>query len=248
MATDDPLRAGSQRRLWAFIIDLAVVSLIAAAVWAPLAERVGDPLRFEPFYLTPEMTCTEVESFDRTDDEGRRVRMTDELCELVYLGRWRSYQRFRTEAVGGNGPGYSNSVAYAADAAGNPITVFTDGLAAMLLLLVMFTVLEASALRASLGKLILGLEVVGEDGGRLGGGAAFARNLMKLLPFMVLYTPGYWGPPLAGLLDSDLTGALVVGSMTAGVLILAETALAVVAPRYQTLYDRVAHAVVRRRP
>ena len=57
MATGGPLRAGSQRRLWAFIIDLAIASLVAAAIWAPLAERVGDPFRFEPFYLTPEMTC-----------------------------------------------------------------------------------------------------------------------------------------------------------------------------------------------
>jgi uncharacterized RDD family membrane protein YckC len=103
-----------------------------------------------------------------------------------------------------------------------------------------FSLLESSAVQATLGKRLLGLRVLRLRGGRLSRGQALARTALKLLPWelthvtLLLPTP-IWADPQAGFRP----GLIVVYGLLAAYL-----AAAVLTPRRQTLPDLAAGTVV----
>lgn len=77
-------------------------------------------------------------------------------------------------------------VAGMAGGAGDPIDLVA-GLMGLILGWLYFALLESSVHQATLGKMILGMTVVAEDGGRISFGRATGRYFAKLLSGLILF-------------------------------------------------------------
>ena len=171
--------------------------------------------------------------------------VTEHICTTTYFKRWKSYEHVRDQQTVSDGVRFTSTTYYPTDQEGKPIWVINDGLIITLVLLIYFTLLEGTASGRTLGKFMLGLTVVGEEGVAMTKGRAFARSLVKLLPIIVLYTAGVWSDPLAGGLRTSPSLVVEVVGLTMALLMFGGFALVFLTPQRQAFHDLLSSTRVR---
>ena len=239
--------ANPVKRVWAFIIDQFLVGALVACVWAPLVLAVGSPLRFEPLLpiIEPQTDCRLVDEVDTRTLDGAETSVREHICTITYFERWKGYEYVRDQQTVSGGIRYTSTTYYPTDQEGNPIWVIDDGLITALVLLIYFTLLEGTASGRTVGKFVLGLKVVGEEGAAMTKGRAFVRNLVKLLPVVVLYTASAWNVPLAAMLQTSVSSALEVVGLTVVLVMFVGFALVFLTPARQAFHDLLSSTEVR---
>lgn len=234
------------RRVWAFIIDLALIGVLVALAWAPLALAIGPPLRFEPVFpiLPAERSCETLGQRTTRDAAGAETRVREQVCTTTYAGLWKNRDYVRSEETRRGDTRTGSVTYYPVDEAGHPQVVLTDTLIAILVLILYFTWLEGAPSGMTLGKLALNMKVVGERGGPANRKAALARSLVKMGPLALMYAAALWLPPALG--RSVASPAAVSGTvnLVLGFLALAGFALTLVTVHRRALHDLVAGTVV----
>lgn len=75
-------------------------------------------------------------------------------------------------------------------AAANITAVFVNGLFSMIATIIYYVLMESSKKQATIGKMVFGIKVVDENGGRISVGRAIGRYFSKYLSGMIFYV-GY---------------------------------------------------------
>lgn len=220
--------AGFWKRALALLIDVCVVATVVSMLFLLLAAAVPGIGRMvtlsTPFGIGTVERTIEDKSTETTDASGTKVIKIDKTIERTVLERW--VYRYRVEGQKHEYPGdnfvttVQTNLKWQVDpVTGDPIeTVDVDDIG--LVVLMLYWILgDASRYRGSLGKRVLGLEVVDERGQRLTLATAAGRNLLKILSAVLLligFLMAGWTKRKQALHDM-ITGSYVVADTPPGV-------------------------------
>lgn len=167
--------AGFWRRFIALIIDCFVVSLIVF----PFALIVGI---FSPNYILVEVP---LDLFTTTTTLSSNTEESTSIQKDEFLGIWSNYYR-SSETVDDDG---SVSIHRQLIDPNTELSISktTSGEIESYVIFLYWIILEASIWQASLGKKIMGLQVVNLDGSRLTIFQSAARNLLKILSIFTMF-------------------------------------------------------------
>ena len=167
--------AGFWKRFVAFVLDVIIVSLIVF----PFALIIGLISPKSILVEVPFGLFTTTTTISDSDDENIAIQR-DEV-----LGLWTNYYKV-TETK--NDEGEKSTSRQLVD----PISYLsihktTSSDIEFYIIFIYWVLLEASIWQASLGKKIMGIKVVTEDGGRPNIYQCIARNLLKLLSGIIMF-------------------------------------------------------------
>ena len=176
---------GFWRRVVAWIIDWLIVSTcvsLALLALAAVIPGLGNLVTLSsPFGLLETTRVLETKSID--------ARTTERIVETTVAGKW-TYLHRRTEIDKTDAKpsgGLQIKWQQLDPVTRQDITSTHMGTIVMLVLLVYWTLMEASRHQASFGKLALGMKVVDGRGGRLTIPQAAGRNLLKALSAITFF-------------------------------------------------------------
>ncbi|MEI8064510.1 MAG: serine/threonine-protein kinase, partial [Verrucomicrobiota bacterium] len=154
--------AGFWRRAWALVIDLAIVSCVAFLVLLALASYAPDRVVVSsPVGKFTTERIIETKQVPRQNPDGSTTVVEERIVEVTNLGRWKYFYRDKVEHSGGDEKKSRQLI--------DPVTrqdrqAWTLDMLSMNLLLVYLILLESSPLQGSVGKRLLGIKVVTEQG------------------------------------------------------------------------------------
>jgi len=189
----DMVGGGFWRRVAAWIIDWIIVSSAVSTVFLLLAAAIPGLANVVILSAPFELFTTERTLASKTNDSrepgGATLSTTETIVEEVVAGQWRYV--YRVTKTKKTGPGTIHTTTTKRQQI-DPVTrqdIETGGLDTiiMIALLIYWTLMEASRLQASFGKLALGMKVADEHGARLTISRAAGRNLLKLLSALILF-------------------------------------------------------------
>jgi uncharacterized RDD family membrane protein YckC len=216
-----PRYAGFWKRALALLIDACIVGTIVSMIFlllASFAPDLGKMIELNtPFGIgTVERTIAD-KSTETTEKDGTKITTTDKIIERSVLDRWVYRYRIEETARETQGTSFVTTVRNSAWQQIDPVTgqeidsVGVDDIT--LVVLMLYWILgDASRYQGTLGKRVLGLRVVGEQGERLNLATAAGRNLLKILsavPLLVGFMMAGWTKRKQALHDK-ITGSFVV--------------------------------------
>ena len=189
--------AGFWRRLFALFIDWVLVSSLVLTLFLALAAAIPGlskvvALKAPLGLFTTERTLESKTTESRED--GRTVSVTESIIERTVLGQWTYFYRdTKTETIRSASTRNTTTTWTTIKSQQiDPVTrqdIKTTDLddIVMIVLVIYWILMEASPLRASFGKLTLGLVVVDQHGQRLSIPRAAGRNLLKFVSVITLF-------------------------------------------------------------
>lgn len=213
--------AGFWVRALAFFIDFFIVITTVSLLFLALAAAVPSVGRMvtlsTPFGIGTIERTLESKSTESKDAAGNKVTNTEAIIERVVLDRWIYRYRVGDKATEYDGDTYVTtarlSLSWQIDpVTGEPIETTEVDHIILVVLMLYWTLADASRYRGSLGKRLLGLSVVDAKGKRLTLASAAGRNLLKIvstIPALIGFMMAGWTRRKQALHDM-IVGAYVV--------------------------------------
>lgn len=187
--------AGFWKRALALLIDVCLVAAAVSAVFLLLAAAVPAVGRMvtlkTPFGIgTVERTLDE-KSTVSTDANSNKVINSERLTERSVLGRWIYRYRVHDRITEYEGETFVTSTRLSLiwqidPATGEAIDPVDLDHVLFAVLMLYWILSDASRHQASLGKRVVGIKVVDSRGARLTLAVAAARNMLKIVSFVIL--------------------------------------------------------------
>lgn len=182
--------AGFWKRALALLIDVCVVGTTVSLLFLLLAAavpRIGRTITLNtPFGIGTVERTIDSKSTETKDASGNKVTRTDKTIERSVLDTWAYRYRIEEEEREYESDSFvttlRTSLTWQIDpVTGEPIeTAEVDEIVLMVLMLY-WIFGDASRYQSSIGKWLLGLKVVDDQGQRLTLAAAAGRNILKIL-------------------------------------------------------------------
>jgi hypothetical protein len=137
-----------------------------------------------PFGLFTTRHVLESKKSERKNADGSTTVVDNRVVEVTALGKWRYLYREEVSHSGGN----ENKTTQLIDPSSRKeFDATTADDIGIWILMIYWILMESSTYQASIGKMIVGIQVADSHGRRLSIGRAFCRNASKLVSVATLF-------------------------------------------------------------